>query len=166
MISICNASALATHCPARDEMTREVPTRTIPARIAGFDFEGLANGMAVFHKMIAGRLFAVRIFIDEKWSSDRIPETLIEAIEAVLQKAEREKDGTMNETKEPTPTADPMLQWFVYDHLRDDLKDTSRQFAVVAQWIAANLPRNPERTIALRKLLEAKDAAVRARIYQ
>lgn len=29
----------------------------------------------------------------------------------------------------------------------------------------AELPRNPERTVALRKLLEAKDAAVRARIY-
>lgn len=26
------------------------------------------------------------------------------------------------------------------------------------------LPRNPERTVALRKLLEAKDAAVRARL--
>jgi hypothetical protein len=28
------------------------------------------------------------------------------------------------------------------------------------------LPRNPERTAALRKLLEAKDAAVRARLYK
>lgn len=28
-----------------------------------------------------------------------------------------------------------------------------------------NLPSNPERTVALRKLLEAKDSAVRARLY-
>lgn len=28
------------------------------------------------------------------------------------------------------------------------------------------LPRNPERTVALRKLLEAKDCAVRAVLYQ
>jgi len=27
------------------------------------------------------------------------------------------------------------------------------------------LPRNPERTVALRKLLEAKDAAVRAALF-
>jgi hypothetical protein len=28
------------------------------------------------------------------------------------------------------------------------------------------LPRNPERTVALRKLLEAKDAAVRAKLFR
>jgi hypothetical protein len=28
------------------------------------------------------------------------------------------------------------------------------------------LPRNPERTVALRKLLEAKDAAVRAQLFK
>jgi hypothetical protein len=33
-----------------------------------------------------------------------------------------------------------------------------------ALWIIETLPRNPERTVALRKLLEAKDAAVRAAI--
>lgn len=32
----------------------------------------------------------------------------------------------------------------------------------LAEKIVANLPRNPERTVALRTLLEAKDAAVRA----
>lgn len=71
----------------------------------------------------------------------------------------------MSQNGTPTPTADPMLQWFRYDHLRDDLKEVSRSFAELATWIATNLPRNPERTVALRKLLEAKDCAVRARIY-
>jgi hypothetical protein len=40
----------------------------------------------------------------------------------------------------------------------------SMQFAMLATNIVETLPRNPERTVALRKLLEAKDAAVRARI--
>jgi hypothetical protein len=34
----------------------------------------------------------------------------------------------------------------------------------MAARIVADLPRNPERTVALRKLLEAKDAAVRAKL--
>lgn len=38
----------------------------------------------------------------------------------------------------------------------------SKPFGDLAQQIVDNLPRNPERTVALRKLLEAKDAAVRA----
>ena len=32
----------------------------------------------------------------------------------------------------------------------------------MAEKLEAEVPRNPERTVALRKLLEAKDAAVRA----
>ena len=32
--------------------------------------------------------------------------------------------------------------------------------------IVAKFPRNPERTVALRKLLEAKDCAVRARLFK
>jgi len=42
----------------------------------------------------------------------------------------------------------------------------SAPFGDLARWIIAKLPRNPERTIALRKLLEAKDAAVRAAIHK
>jgi hypothetical protein len=41
----------------------------------------------------------------------------------------------------------------------------SSQFAALAENIVHDLPRNPERTVALRKLLEAKDAAVRAKLY-
>ena len=61
---------------------------------------------------------------------------------------------------------EPIIQFFAYEHLRADLQETSRQFCVVANWIVDNLPRNPERTVALRKLLEAKDAAVRAKLYK
>lgn len=61
---------------------------------------------------------------------------------------------------------EPMLQWFAYDHLPDRLRQVSSQFRELAEYIVDNLPRNPERIVALRKLLEAKDCAVRALIYK
>lgn len=70
---------------------------------------------------------------------------------------------------------DHIMQFFAYDHLPPHLQAVSRPFAMLAFAIVGDergmpegtsvnfpLPRNPERTIALRKLLEAKDAAVRA----
>ena len=61
-----------------------------------------------------------------------------------------------------TPTRDPILRFFSYKHLPPDLADVSRPFAELAERMFATLPRCAERTVALRKLLEAKDAAVRA----
>lgn len=55
-------------------------------------------------------------------------------------------------------------QFFAYEHLPQLLQEVSAPFAVLAQSIIDTIPRNPERTVALRKLLEAKDAAVRAYI--
>ena len=43
----------------------------------------------------------------------------------------------------------------------DDQEDPA-----AAEELCATLPSNPERTVALRKLLEAKDCAVRALIYK
>jgi len=60
--------------------------------------------------------------------------------------------------------ADPVLQFFHYAHLPEKLRTTSAQFATLASFMLRTLPRNPERTVALRKLLEAKDAAVRANL--
>lgn len=60
---------------------------------------------------------------------------------------------------------DSLLQFFTFEHLRDDLQEVSRPFAELAHHLVLTLPRNPERTVALRKLLEAKDCAVRARLY-
>lgn len=54
-------------------------------------------------------------------------------------------------------------QYFVFDHLPTRLQEVSAPFATMAKHILS-LPRNPERTVALRKLLESKDAAVRAAI--
>jgi len=66
-----------------------------------------------------------------------------------------------------TPEApEPMLQFFAYAHLPERLQTVSASFSELAHAIVAKLPRNPERTVALRKLLESKDAAVRAMIYR
>jgi hypothetical protein len=54
------------------------------------------------------------------------------------------------------------MQFFAYSHLPEKLQAASKPFGELAQHIVDTLPRNPERTVALRKLLEAKDAAVRA----
>lgn len=61
--------------------------------------------------------------------------------------------------------AEPMMQFFTYSHLPEHLQVVSQAFAGLAEVVVATLPRNPERTVALRKLLEAKDCAVRAVLY-
>jgi hypothetical protein len=53
-------------------------------------------------------------------------------------------------------------QFFAYAHLPEHLQAVSWPFATLAKTLIETLPRNPERTVALRKLLESKDAAVRA----
>lgn len=59
---------------------------------------------------------------------------------------------------------DHIMQFFAFAHLPEHLQKVSRPFAELAEGVTLTLPRNPERTVALRKLLEAKDAAVRAAI--
>ena len=59
---------------------------------------------------------------------------------------------------------DPILRFFHYSHLPQSLRTISEPFCVMAKFIVATLPRNAERSTALRKLLEAKDCAVRAAV--
>lgn len=61
---------------------------------------------------------------------------------------------------------DRMLQFFEYDHLPQDIWKVSRPFCELALSMTKELPQNPERTVALRKLLEAKDCAVRAKLFK
>jgi hypothetical protein len=71
----------------------------------------------------------------------------------------QKKDLTMHE---------PILQFFEYEHLPPHLQEVSKPFCELARAMAhpeTGLPRNPERTVALRKLLESKDAAVRAKLF-
>lgn len=64
-----------------------------------------------------------------------------------------------NETTQATP--EPILRFFGYEHLPPHLQETSKKFHTLAMGLM-ELPRNAERSVALRKLLESKDAAVRA----
>lgn len=60
------------------------------------------------------------------------------------------------------PDASPILRYFEYDHLPNNLHATSRPFKQLADELERVLPHGPEKSVALRKLLESKDAAVRA----
>lgn len=55
-----------------------------------------------------------------------------------------------------------ILQFFAYEHLPPHLQAVSKPWCDLAREQAESLPDNPEKTVALRKLLEGKDAAVRA----
>ncbi len=59
---------------------------------------------------------------------------------------------------------EPIMQFFAYSHLPEHLQSVSAPFGDLAQVIVETLSQNPERTVALRKLLESKDAAVRAKL--
>lgn len=61
---------------------------------------------------------------------------------------------------------DRMMQFFAFAHLPAHLQAISRPFGELAQQMVDTLPSNAERTAGLRKLLEAKDCAVRAVLYK
>lgn len=61
---------------------------------------------------------------------------------------------------------DRMMQFFAYAHLPAHLQEISKPFGELAEQIVATLPANAERTAGLRKLLEAKDCIVRAKLYK
>lgn len=58
--------------------------------------------------------------------------------------------------------SDYLMQFFKYEHLPAGLQGVSKPFCDLAEVMHQRLPENPEKTTALRKLLEAKDCAVRA----
>lgn len=61
----------------------------------------------------------------------------------------------------PNDPSAALLRFFAYAHLPEKLQTISKPFAELANGLL-ELPSNAERTMALRKLLEAKDCAVRA----
>lgn len=62
------------------------------------------------------------------------------------------------------PSTKHIMQFFKYEHLQEHLQEVSKPAAVLAEEMAKSLPENPELTAGLRKLLEAKDCFVRARL--
>lgn len=70
-------------------------------------------------------------------------------------------DGNNHFTPEQI-AQDDILRFFKYGHLPTHLQAHSKPWADLARHVVESVPRSPERTVALRKLLEGKDAAVRA----
>ena len=68
-------------------------------------------------------------------------------------------------TAESLARIHPLLQFFAFGHLPPHLQAVSEPFCRLALHVARSPIRNAEHTTALRKLLEAKDCAVRAQIY-
>ena len=56
----------------------------------------------------------------------------------------------------------PIIKYFEYAHLPAKLQEISKPFADLAKQMDENLPDCAEKSAGLRKLLEAKDAMVRA----
>jgi hypothetical protein len=86
-------------------------------------------------------------------------------IKSMEEKAAAVKDPRAATTA-PLDVLDPLLQFFQYEHLPPQVWMISRPFGELATNLVKMLPRNPERTVALRKLLEAKDCAVRAVLFK
>lgn len=57
---------------------------------------------------------------------------------------------------------EPIMRFFAWSHLPEKLQLVSEPFGRLACGMMIGLPRCAERTAGLRKLLEAKDCAVRA----
>ena len=55
-----------------------------------------------------------------------------------------------------------IMQFFQYEHLPEKLKEVSKPFCELARHVEETIPGSAEKTVSLRKILEAKDAAVRA----
>jgi hypothetical protein len=68
--------------------------------------------------------------------------------------------GTFNRELHSSEAA--VYRWFTYGHLPERLQAVSQPFEELACHIVNSAPSSPETTVALRKLLEAKDCAVRA----
>lgn len=65
---------------------------------------------------------------------------------------------------QPNPNYEPMLQFF--EPTRGTRVSASMDFEKMAECIVRTIPRNPERTVALRKLLESRDCVLRALVMR
>jgi hypothetical protein len=61
---------------------------------------------------------------------------------------------------------EPNLQFFSFAHLPAHLQEVSKPFCDLAWQVCESLPANDQRRLCIERLLEAKDAAVRARLWK
>ncbi|AEN65808.1 hypothetical protein RHR88_003051 [Klebsiella pneumoniae] len=58
----------------------------------------------------------------------------------------------------------PIMKYFAYQHLPAHLQEVSKPIGDLATLMDESLPDGAEKSAGLRKLLEAKDALVRAKL--
>lgn len=58
----------------------------------------------------------------------------------------------------------PIMKYFAYEHLPAHLQEVSKPIGELAKQMDETLPDSAEKSAGLRKLLEAKDALVRAKL--
>lgn len=74
------------------------------------------------------------------------------------------RDAILAEVGERHPSTVHVLRYFAWAHLPEYLQAVSMPVAELAVRLVQRLDDGPELTVALRKLLEAKDAFVRQRL--
>ena len=56
------------------------------------------------------------------------------------------------------------LRFFRYEHMPPNLQPVAAAFYQTASWVVDEIPSSAERSAGLRKLLEARDCAIRATV--
>lgn len=90
---------------------------------------------------------------------------VVAMLEGLPDLGEAKSDDALTEELDQLITIEPLVQVFRFAHLPPHLRGVSRPFAELAVKLL-ELPRNPERSVALRKLREAKDCAVTAMLWK
>ncbi|WP_038224763.1 hypothetical protein [Vibrio sp. ER1A] len=92
--------------------------------------------------------------------------TLGESKSSHSDKCSHPNGGPVGVLTSPSPfdaTGNPMLKYFAYEHLPPHLQEVSEPIAALAL-VMNELPNCPEKSAGMRKLLEAKDCFVRAKL--
>jgi len=109
--------------------------------------------------------------ICDKWKGNNRRLLIIAAALLVAEIDRLDRITDRNEALKGVPEIEPkpqdpaakLLKWFSYQHLaKEEVRAVSRRFSIMAQMIIESMPPCAERTACMRKLLEAKDCAVRA----
>lgn len=58
----------------------------------------------------------------------------------------------------------PIMKYFAFEHLPEHLQVVSKPIGDLARLMDQSLPNGPEKSVGLRKLLEAKDSFVRSKL--
>lgn len=93
-----------------------------------------------------------------------LPEDQIREIQSAREMFQAVIDARDAERSKPARVGYPLLRYFEFAHLPPHLQEISKPIAEIAKAMAEALPECAETAAGLRKLLEAKDCFVRAKL--